>query len=163
MTHQPNSGGDLPARLNPRALPAAQVTEALRNDEAYRLRMGGATYGEIAKALKIPGGWVEAYGIVSTTYGKLVADLEIPAIRAREAGRLMDMRAGIEADVRKGDIKMIEADIRMSERIAKLLGLDADSGGGSGGGGVQVQINVAPPWEREPAPPPTIEGEAVED
>ena len=55
------------------------------------------------------------------------------------------------------------ADIRITERIAKLLGLDTDSGGGSGGGGVQVQINVAPPWEREPAPPPTIEGEAVED
>jgi len=152
---------NLPARPNPRALSPEQVTVALRNDEAYRLRMGGATYGEIAKALKVPGGWVEAYNIVAETYGRLVADLDVPAIRAREAGRLMDLRAGIEADVRRGDPKMIEADLRMTDRIAALLGLDAAAAGGSGGG-VQVQINVAPPWERESAPPSVIEGEALE-
>ena len=153
---------NLPARPNPRALSSEQVTVALRNDEAYRLRMGGATYGEIAKALQVPGGWVEAYNIVAETYGRLVADLDIPAIRAREAGRLMDLRAGIEADVRRGDAKMIEADLRMTDRIAALLGLDAGAGTGSSGG-VQVQINVAPPWERQDAPPSIIEGEAIED
>lgn len=154
----------LPAKPHSRALPAEQVKEAMRNDEAYRMRMGGATFGEIAKALDIEGGWIEAYQIVASIYGSLVADLDVPAIRAREAGRLMDIRSGIEPDVRRGDAKMIEADLKMTAQIAELLGLSEKAQPSGGGGGApQVQINISPPWERPGPAPDVIEGEAVEE
>lgn len=163
---------DLPDKPHPRALPPDLVREAARNGEAYRLRMQGQTYGEIAKVLKLEGGWIEAFRIVADTYGELVADIDTAALRAREAGRLMDIRAGIEPDVRRGDPKMIEADLKMSQQIDALLGLSAHAApaAASGGGGPNVQINIAPPWERGGAvsvdttsPPDVIEGTAVEE
>jgi|GEM_PF-3191664 len=159
---------DLPDKPHPRALPPELAREAARNGEAYRLRQQGQTYGEIAKVLHLDG-WLEAYHIVADTYGKLVADVDTAALRAREAGRLMDIRAGIEPDVRRGDAKMIELDIKLTERIDALMGLSAHaspSGGGSGGG-PNVQINIAPPWEKSgpesatTPPPDVIEGEVV--
>lgn len=161
----------LSKKPNPRALPPDTVREAARNGEAYRLRVQGQTYGEIAKVLKLEGGWLEAYHIVASTYGKLVADIDTAEIRAREAGRLMDIRAGIEPDVRRGDQKMIELDIKLSQQIDSLLGLSAGvAPAASGGGGPNVQINIAPPWERggvvstDAAPAPdVIEGEVVEE
>jgi hypothetical protein len=161
----------VPDKPHPRALPAEVVKEAARNGEAYRLRQQGQTYGEIAKVLDLPGGWLEAYRIVADTYGKLVADIDTAELRAREAGRLMDIRAGIEGDVRRGDPKMIEADLKMSQQIDSLLGLSAHAApaGASGGGGPNVQINISPPWERggvtvDTAPlPDVIDGEVVEE
>jgi hypothetical protein len=129
--------------------------------------MEGHTYGEVAKALKMEGGWTEAYQAVAGIYGKLVANLEVPEIRAREAGRLMDIRAGIEADVRRGDLKMIEADLKMSQQIDALLGLSANAGPAhaSSGGGPNVQINISPPWERGGVPGgvDVVEGEVLEE
>ena len=157
---------DLPDKPHPRALPADMVRDAARNGEAYRLRMQGQTYGEIAKVLRLEGGWVEAYRVVASTYGELVADIDTAEIRAREAGRLMDIRAGIEADVRRGDPKMLEADLKMSQQIDSLLGLSANAGPApqAGGGGPSVQINIAPPWERGgvQGAVDVIDGEVVE-
>jgi hypothetical protein len=166
---------DLPQKFHPRSLPPDLLREQAVKDEAYRLRMAGSTYGEIATVLKLDGGWKAAYRIVAEEYGELVARLKVTDIRVQEAGRLMELRAGIESLVRQGEQWAIDADLKMTKQISELLGLPAASeaaamGGGGSGGGPNVQINIAPPWERggvdvsagTPAPD-VIEGEAVEE
>ncbi len=165
---------DLPEKFHPRSLPPDLLREQAVKDEAYRLRMAGSTYGEIATVLKLDGGWKAAYRIVAEEYGELVARLKVTDIRVQEAGRLMELRAGIESLVRQGEQWAIDADLKMTKQISELLGLpaasEAGAGGGGGGNGPNVQINIAPPWERgsvdvshgDPAPD-VIEGEAVEE
>ena len=161
----------LPEKFHSRSLPPDVLREQAMKDEAYRLRMEGSTYGEIATALKIEGGWKAAYRIVAEEYGELVARLKVTDVRVQEAGRLMELRAGIERLVRQGEQWAIEADLKMTKQISELLGLPAASeagAAGGGGAGPNVQINIAPPWERSgvvstgPAPE-LIEGEAVEE
>lgn len=167
---------DLPEKFHPRSLPPDLLREQATKDEAYRLRMEGNTYGEIAKAMKLPGGWKAAYRIVAEEYGELVARLKVTDIRVQEAGRLMELRAGIESLVRQGEQWAIDADLKMTKQISELLGLPAASEAaatGGGGSGPNVQINISPPWERgggvvsidadAPPPPDVIEGEAVEE
>lgn len=157
---------DLPAKPHTRALPPDLLRERAIKDEAYRLRMEGNTYGQIAKALELEGGWKEAYGIVAQEYGELVARLKVTDIRVQEAGRLMELRAGIESLARQGEQWAIEADLKMTREISDLLGLPAASEAGvSGGAGPNVQINIAPPWERggSQGGVDVIEGEVVEE
>ncbi len=169
-----SSGDDLPEKFHPRSLPPDLLREQATKDEAYRLRMGGHSYGEIATALKLEGGWKAAYRIVAEEYGELVAKLKVTDIRVQEAGRLMDIRAGIESLARQGEQWAVEADLKITREISDLLGLPAasEAAATSGGSGPNVQINIAPPWERGgvvstdattgPAPD-VIEGEAVEE
>jgi hypothetical protein len=165
---------DLPEKFHPRSLPPDLLREQAVKDEAYRLRMAGSTYGEIATVLKLDGGWKAAYRIVAEEYGELVARLKVTDIRVQEAGRLMELRAGIESLVRLGEQWAIDADLKMTKQISELLGLpaasEAGAGGGGGGNGPNVQINIAPPWERggvdvsvDGPAPDVIEGEAVEE
>ena len=165
---------DLPEKFHPRSLPPDLLREQAAKDEAYRLRMAGSTYGEIATVLKLDGGWKAAYRIVAEEDGELVARLKVTDIRVQEAGRLMELRAGIESLVRQGEQWAIDADLKMTKQISELLGLPAASEaaamGGGGGSGPNVQINIAPPWERggvdvsaDTPAPDVIEGEAVEE
>jgi hypothetical protein len=100
--------------------------------------------------------------------------LKVTDIRVQEAGRLMDIRAGIESLARQGEQWAVEADLKITREISDLLGLPAasEAAATSGGSGPNVQINIAPPWERggvvstdaTPGPAPdVIEGEAVEE
>jgi hypothetical protein len=50
--------------------------------------------------------------------------LEAPAVRKLEVSRLEEMWARLQPGMRKGDVRSIEAGIRVMERKAKLLGLD---------------------------------------
>jgi hypothetical protein len=151
------------------------LKEQALKDEAYRMRMAGNSFAEIAKALDIDGGWKAAYRIIAAEYGELVARLKVNDIRVQEAGRLMEMRAGIENLARQGEQWAVDADLKMTRQIAELLGLPAASEAVSAGAGSgpNVQINISPPWEQRggvvdvqnddgPAPD-TIEGEAVEE
>lgn len=120
---------------------------------AYEMRCKGEDYVTIAKALKIKGGWIEAHRLVSEHYGELVAGIDKAKLREQEAGRLMALRAAIEPDVRRGDKWAIQADLKMSEQIAELMGINDSMPAGSGGQ-TAVQINIAPPWGNEPPPLP---------
>ena len=112
------------------------------------MRCEGQDYVEIAKALKIRGGWVEAHRLVMEHYGELVANTDKQALREREAGRMMEIRAAIEADVRRGEKWAIEADLKLTEQIGKFMGLSEGVGGG--GATAAVQVNITPPWGQEP-------------
>jgi hypothetical protein len=50
--------------------------------------------------------------------------LEAPAVRKLEMSRLEEMWARLQPGMRKGDVRSIEAGIRVMERKARLLGLD---------------------------------------
>lgn len=132
-------------------LEAVEAKRALTVSEAYRMRCEGEDYVTIAKALKIKGGWVEAYRLVSEHYGELVAGIDKAKIREQEAGRLMALRAAIEPDVRRGEKWAIQADLHMSDQIADLMGLKDTA---PSGGQANVQINITPPWENGPTLPP---------
>jgi hypothetical protein len=129
-------------------LPAERAVKAMTVSEAYRMRCEGQDYVEIAKALKIRGGWVEAHRLVMEHYGELVANTDKQALREREAGRMMEIRAAIEADVRRGEKWAIEADLKLTEQIGKFMGLSEGTGGG--GATAAVQVNITPPWGQEP-------------
>ncbi len=137
--------------------PAGQTKEAMRVSEAYRMRCEGEGYVEIAKALKIKGGWVEAHRLVAEHYGELVAGVDKAKMREQEAGRLMDLRSAIEPDVRRGEKWAIQADLMMSEQIRELMGLRDAGTGGASGPSVQV-VNVVPPWasDQPTLPPPDV-------
>ena len=129
-------------------LPAKQAVKAMTVSEAYRMRCEGCDYVEIAKALKIRGGWVEAHRLVMEHYGELVANIDKQSLREREAGRMMELRSAIEPDVRRGERWAIEADLKLTEQIGKFMGLS--DGHGGGGATAAVQVNITPPWESQP-------------
>jgi hypothetical protein len=131
---------------------ASEAKQAMIVSEAYRLRCEGTDYVEIAKALKIKGGWVAAHRLVAEHYGELVAGIDKTKMREQEAGRLMAIRAAIEPDVRRGEKWAIQADLNMSDQIADLMGLSDTAPAGSAG--TAVQINITPPWGAEPPLPP---------
>jgi len=119
---------------------------------AYEMRCKGEDYVTIAKALRITGGWVAAYRLISEHYGELVAGIDKARLREQEAGRLMELRAAIEPDVRRGEKWAVDSYIAMTTQIGKFMGLE-DSGG-SGSGTANVQINITPPWD---AAPPVVD------
>jgi len=132
-------------------LPALEVSEALTVSEAYRMRCEGYEYVEIAKALKIKGGWVEAHRMISDHYGELVAGIDKARLREAEAGRLMAIRDSIESAVMKGEKWAIQSDLAISQQIADLMAL-SDKGQGSGATAA-VQVNITPPWDVGPKEP----------
>jgi len=129
-------------------LPAERAVKAMTVSEAYRMRCEGQDYVEIAKALKIRGGWGEAHRLGMEHYGELGANTDKQALREREAGRMMELRAAIEADVRRGEKWAIETDLKLTEQIGKFMGLSEGSGGG--GATAAIQVNITPPWGQEP-------------
>ena len=78
------------------------LKEQALKDEAYRLRMAGNSFAEIAKVLDIDGGWKAAYRIIAAEYGELVARLKVNDISGyrepRKAGRAVGGRRGSEDD-----------------------------------------------------------------
>jgi DNA-binding CsgD family transcriptional regulator len=143
------SSDNLPRKRRPKKndLAPEEAKHVMTVSEAYRMRCEGYDYVEIAKALKISGGWVAAHKLVAEHYGELVADTDKQALREQEAGRLMALRAAIEPDLRRGEKWAVEADLRMTEQIGKFMGL-TDQGGGSAT--AAVQVNITPPWESQP-------------
>lgn len=146
----PTAKSKKPRRPKRTDVEPVEAKGAMVVSEAYRMRCEGVDYVDIAKALKIKGGWIEAHRLVASHYGELVAGIDKAKIREQEAGRLMALRAAIEPDVRRGEKWAIQADLRMTEQITELMGL-ADTVP-AGGAGTAVQINITPPWDGQPPP-----------
>jgi hypothetical protein len=92
---------------------------------AFELRKRGATYREIAQELQVD---------VHTIYGDIQAELadlreatigEATQLRALELERLDGMTSGLWPHVRTGSAPAVTAAVKVSERRARLLGLDA--------------------------------------
>jgi len=91
--------------------------------QALELRKAGASYEQIAESL----GYRSKSGAHDAVTGALRDMLREPAeqVRTLELSRLDDMLMSIWARVRSGDVSAIDRALRLSERRARLLGLDA--------------------------------------
>jgi hypothetical protein len=89
------------------------------------LRIAGATYRQIGKQLTVSE--KTAYLDVQAELGRLDAIAKEKAERLRdlEARRLDHWTVALAAGIRSGDPRAIGAAVRLSERRARLLGLDA--------------------------------------
>lgn len=93
--------------------------------QVVSLRLAGHTFPAIAELLGKPKGsvhraFVRAFEVHKAQMAEDVADL-----RALEVARLDRMLSAIAARVEKGDDKAIDRALKIGERRARLLGLDA--------------------------------------
>lgn len=93
----------------------------------------GKGYTEIATALGI--GKSQAHRLVKAGLEDSVAQVssEASELRAEEVSRLDGMLGGIWVDARKGNLSAIDRVLKIMERRAKLLGLDAPTKHAVGG------------------------------
>ena len=98
---------------------------AERRVRAFELRKRGCTYRQIAQELHVD---------VHTIHGDIQAELaslretavaEVIQLRALELERLDGMTSGLWPHVRTGSAPAVTAAVKVSERRARLLGLDA--------------------------------------
>ncbi len=122
------------SKRNPKAVLAAE-----RARKAVDLRIAGATYEKIAGVLGLR---TRAGAYKAVARGLAMVEKETREasenLRALEVARLDRMQVGVWAAARSGDVKAIAAALKIMERRAKLLGIDAASGVsvnvGKGGG-----------------------------
>ena len=93
----------------------------------------GRGYTEIAAALGI--GKSQAHRLVKTALAECVEAVtaEATQLKAEELSRLDGMLSGIWVEARKGHLGAIEKVLKIMERRAKLLGLDAPTRHALGG------------------------------
>lgn len=110
---------------------ARRITAAERRRQALELRKAGATYDRIAQQLGFAnrGG---AYRAVETALREITAE---PAqdVRQLELERLDALLLGLWPQARKGNQGAVDRVLRIMERRAKLLGLDAPTKAEVGG------------------------------
>lgn len=96
-----------------------------RRRMAFELRKAGATYDEIGKSLGITR--QSAYGLVSKVLEDLQAQTaeDAAAVKAMELQRLDAMLKGLWPAASKGSPQSVEKALKVMERRARLLGLDA--------------------------------------
>ena len=93
-----------------------------RRDEALRLRLGGYTYTQIGEAMGM------THENARLLIGRAIAEApneKATEQRAIENARLDRLQAAVWTEALKGDIKSVDAVLRISRRRAELNGLDA--------------------------------------
>lgn len=98
---------------------------AERRAKALELRKAGGSYRAIARALGVP--LSTAWGDVQAELGALrdLAAKLAEDVRELELRRLDDWTTGLTPKARKGDHMAVNALVRIQERRARLLGIDA--------------------------------------
>lgn len=99
------------------------ITAAERQVQALALRKAGVSYEQIASAL----GYASGSGAYQAVHRALRKMLKEPAeeVRDLEVARLDEMLRALWPGVQAGEPKKVLAALRVMERRAKLLGLDA--------------------------------------
>lgn len=110
---------------NGRKTDQQRITATERRIKALALRKAGASYRSIADTLACS--LSQVYDDVQHAYAELNAQQQAEAAEARtlEAARLDDVQASFWQRARSGDVKAAQTVLRVMERRAKLLGLDA--------------------------------------
>lgn len=95
----------------------------LREVEAYQLRKQGKSLEEIAQTL----GYANSSGAHKAVARAAERALYVASDddRRLQMGRIADMWANLYPKMEKGDLRAMEVAIKLMEREAKLLGLDA--------------------------------------
>ena len=103
----------------------AEMDGVNHRDEALSLRKAGWSYARIAEKLGVSRGG--AYKIVQTALDEIREHYRETAheVVSLELERLDEMTRALESKVGYGDATSIAAALRVMERRAKLLGLDA--------------------------------------
>jgi predicted transcriptional regulator len=96
--------------------------ELERRDEALRLRLGGYTYRQIAEVMGLS---PTAVSNMITRALEQAPNEKAVAQRAIENARLDRLQAAVWKDAINGDIKAIDAVLRISRRRSEMNGLDA--------------------------------------
>ena len=104
---------------------AARARKLERQAKALELRRMGKGYIEIASVLGI--GKSQAHRLVQSGLSEARAqiDAEASELKAEELSRLDAMLSGLWPDARKGGQGAVDRVLKIMERRAKLLGLDA--------------------------------------
>lgn len=104
---------------------AAKALSLQRQQAALELRRAGQGYTEIANRLGI--GKSQAHRLVQAGLAETKEQIAAEAgeLKAEELSRLDGMLAGLWTDARKGNHGAVDRVLRIMERRAKLLGLDA--------------------------------------
>lgn len=112
---------------------AAKVRSMERQVKALELRRSGMSYHEIAAALGIGKSQAQRYVQAGLASAREQVAAEASDLRAEEVSRLDGMLRGLWPDARKGHLGAVEKVLKIMERRAKLLGLDAPTRIGHGG------------------------------
>lgn len=96
--------------------------ELQRRDEALRLRMGGYTYRQIAEVMDVSDNAVR--NLITRALESAPNEKALHQ-RAIENARLDRLQAAVWKDAINGDVKAIDAVLRISRRRAEMNGLDA--------------------------------------
>lgn len=112
--------GKKPSRTSPRAIRGREL-----ENKAMQLRKAGASFQAIADALGVSK--TGAYKAVNRVLDKLDYDTDEHARRMvkLELERLDEFFLGVYPRARKGDDKAISSALKIMERRARYLGLDA--------------------------------------
>lgn len=104
---------------------AAKARKLERQQKALELRRMGLGYAEIGAQLGI--GKSQSHRLVVEALEDAIAQINLDAdhLRAEEVSRLDGMLRGLWPDARKGNLGAVDRVLKIMERRAKLLGLDA--------------------------------------
>ena len=124
----------------PQENPGRKVKKHEQMIKALELRAGGASYRQIGNVLGVSK--PRAFKIVRVALDELVQHCSETAerVKALELHRLDRYRLSLDA--RKGDPRTVDTLIRISERVAKLHGLDSPQrieASGPNGGPIQTE------------------------
>ena len=101
----------------------AAIAHAERQRNALELAKAGVPYDTIAQRLGYTnrsGAWKAVQAAMQATIRPAADD-----VRAMQVARLDDLLAGLWALARKGNVAAVDRALKIEERRAKLLGLDA--------------------------------------
>lgn len=103
----------------------AKSESLVRQKQALELRRMGMDYRDIAAAIGVSKS--QAHRLVTHALAEVRDEIasETGALRAEELSRLNRMLEGLWAKARRGDVYAVDRVLKISERRAKLLGLDA--------------------------------------
>jgi hypothetical protein len=104
---------------------AKNTTRIEHEQKAIKLRMGGATYGEIGKQLGITG--AGAHKMVMRVLARDAAQTaeDAPEVLRVELMRLDRMQLGLWQQAKAGNQGAVDRVLRIMDRRSKYLGLDA--------------------------------------
>jgi hypothetical protein len=116
--------------------------------KVYELRKAGATFDEIAQVVGYSSGVTayEAYKRVMVRLNEVLVEHAME-VRTTELGRLDTATRAIWQRVVQGDLLAIDRMLRIMERRARLLGLDAPQRSEVDLGPVEVVVRRVNDWE----------------
>lgn len=121
-----------------------RVLSKTRELKAVEMRLQGYRYHDIAQKLGVTE--VAVYYMIKRTLEHWNEDLKekVPQLRQMELARLESYIKSLQKKIHYGDVKAIQAAVRVHERIARIMGLDAPTSikhsGEGEGGAISVEV-----------------------